>query len=120
MTPLNGHNPAELPEPAPIVAQRFYEAEAAEGDTTWDDLSEGDRDNLVEYVRGVIGQHMLLLAEQGFRILPPGAVLRPKNDQEAGAMREALRLYAEAQKRKGGLVGAVAPKLILPKGGKLQ
>jgi hypothetical protein len=117
--PLNGHNLSAdpLPEPAPIIAQRFYEAEAADGDTPYADLPEHEREQLTDYVRGVLNQHMRLLSEQGFRILPPGAVLRPKNDQEAGAMQEALRIYAEAKARKGGLIGSVAPKkLILPPG----
>lgn len=121
-TPLNGHSLAAAPVPdlGVVIAQRFYEAQAEDGDVAWADLSEHDRADMIDYVRAVIGQHMHWLNENGFRLLPPGAVLRPKNDNEAGAMQEALRLYGEAKKRKGGLIGSVAPKLILPPGSKLQ
>lgn len=118
MTAINGHSPqpiTELPEPAPAIARAIYEAGAEEGDVPWDGLAEEEREALTNYARDHIGAHMHLLAERGFRILPPGAVLRPKTDDEAAAMAEGVRLYHEAKKRKPGLVGSVAPKLILPR-----
>jgi len=64
-----------------------------------------------------IGAHMAWLDARGFRLLPPGAVPRPKSEDEAMAMLKASKDWFDAKKRKGGLVGGVAPrKLILPPG----
>jgi hypothetical protein len=118
MTPLNGHaigQPSTLPEPAAVIAERLYGAQADDGDTPWLELEPEEREGFTDTVRLAISLHMGFLNEHGFKIVPPGAVLRPKSDEEAAMMAEAVRLYGEAKKRKGGLLTGER-KLILPKG----
>lgn len=116
--PINGHNPATPPlppEPKWGIAERLYEAGFEDGDTPWADLQPEEREALSNLALDYISAHMAWLNEHGFKIIPPGSVLRPKSDEEAAMMAEAIRLYHEAQKRKGGLL-AGERKLILPKG----
>lgn len=122
--PLNGHDlsakPDPIPEPKGVIAREVYALYAEEDDEPYDDLTDAQRDSLEAFAVAYISSHMKFLAQHGFRLLPPGAVLRPKSDEEAGAMEHAVKLYRQAATRKGGLVSAVAPGLILPKGAKLQ
>jgi hypothetical protein len=121
VTPLNGHNlsdPPPIPEPAPVIAERLFDHDAVEGEA-WADQDAEAREAITSTVRDVISLHMAFLAEHGFKLLPPGAVLRPKSDEEAAMMAEAVRLYGEAKKRKGGLL-AGERKLILPPGSTRQ
>lgn len=117
MTPVNGHGPPP-PEPLSIaIARAVWTANMGEGDAPWDQLTPDEQEYLGAHAEGYIAAHMALLQANGFRILPPGAFPRPKSDEEAAAMLLAVKAYREAKKRKGGLVGSVAPKkLILPPG----
>lgn len=120
--PLNGHNlsdPPPLPEPAPVIARAVYEHQQDPTDVPWDDLDDEDRQLLTAHAVAHISAHMGWLEKHGFRVLPPGAVLRPKSDDEAAAMDQAVRLYAEAKKRKAGLLMG-EKKLILPPGSTRQ
>lgn len=55
------------------------------------------------------------LSAGGYKIVPPGAVQRPRSDEEAAAMMTSVRQYAMEKKRKHSLVGG-ASGLILPPG----
>lgn len=106
-----------MEEPAPAVARGIYESQAEDGDRPFDDLGAEERQDLIDYCGIAIGLHAQWLSEKGFRIVPPGDVPRPKTDEEAAAMVQAVKVYQAAKARKGGLVGSVAPKkLILPPG----
>lgn len=120
MTPINGHSltpePDRLPEPKSVIARQVWDAGFMDGDLTWDDLDDEQRGALENLASDYIACHMRFLSEHGFRLIPPNTVLRPKSDEEAAMMTEAVRLYRAAKTRKGGLVGSTAPKLIIPKG----
>lgn len=121
--PINGHAPEpEASETPPLaVARAVYTNGVEDGDTAFDELDAEDREALIAYADEHIQAHMAHLAASGFRLLPPGAMLRPHSKDEALAMLQASKDFFDAQKRKPGLVGSVAPrKLILPKGSKLQ
>jgi hypothetical protein len=118
--PVNGHpiptTPPAPPDPREQVARAVYAFNAEDGDATFDDLDPAERQVLIDYAEAHITAHIAALTASGFKLLPPGATLRPKSDDEAAAMLQAVRLWTEANARKVGLVGSVAPKLILPKG----
>lgn len=119
IAPINGHAPEpEAPELAPLaVARAVYTAGIQDGDAAFDDLDAEDREALISYADEHIQAHMAHLAASGFRLVPPGATTRPQSKDEAMAMLQASKDFFDAQKRKPGLVGSVAPrKLILPKG----
>lgn len=114
---LNGHDPGPTPppEPAPLVARWVYDANLDEGDLSFDGLPEEDRALLINFARDYIGSHVRFCTENGIRLVGPGMVLRPKSDEEAAMMTEAVRLYSEAKGRKGKLLTGER-KLILPPG----
>lgn len=109
-------------DPAEEIARIVQEA--LRGDTNdipWADLCEADRQGEVFIAEHYLAAHLQWLAEHGFKVVPPGAVLMPKSDDEAMAMVKAAKAYFDAKKRKGQLVNTAAPrKLILPPGSKLQ
>lgn len=112
---INGHapEPPVLPEPKCAVARWVYEAGIEDGDLAWDELPDDDREALENYALDYLSAHMSWLAKHGFKIIPPGSVLRPKSDEEAAMMTEAVRLYRAAKSRKSGLL-AGERKLIIP------
>lgn len=120
MASLNGTPitppPEDLPDPKCVVARAVYEEAFEEGDAPWDELVLEEAEALEELAAAYLNAHMQFLAAHGFRILPPGAVLRPKSDDEAAAMEVAVKAYRQAKNRKGGLLAG--PGLILPKGAK--
>jgi hypothetical protein len=111
---------SEAPDPAADIARAVYRAGMEDGDVPFDDLDEDERGGLIDWAQAHIAAHIAWLQQQGFRLLPPGATLRPKSEAEALAMLQASKDWFDAKKRKPGLVGSVAPKLILPPGSKLQ
>lgn len=116
MTAVNGHQPTAPPDPRHHVARAVYAENIEPGDIPFDELDEEEQQALVDLAEVHITSHLAFLTEHGFRLVPVGAALRPKSDDEAAAMLQAVRLYHDAKGRKGGLVGSVAPKkLILPK-----
>lgn len=127
MTALNGHNlsdPPPIPEPKVVIARQVWDAGLEDGDTPYDELEPDQVEQLENLAADYIGCHMKFLEKHGFRLLPPGAVLRPKSDQEAAAMEAGVRLYREAKGRKGGLLVAlmnefmrrtkVVPRVVAP------
>jgi hypothetical protein len=90
----------------------------AEGEKTaqdmWDGFTEEERDGLLEITRLGIQAFTAQLGEHGIKLLPPGVLPRPASADEANMMIAAGREFLAGQKRKGGLVGSVAPKLIVP------
>jgi hypothetical protein len=118
MSTINGHGAKPPPEePAAEIARWVYEANLEEGDAAWADLSDPNREALTDYARVYIGAHVQWLSQTGYRIISPDAVERPTSQEQALAMVQVAKEFFDAQKRKGKLVGAVAPtKLILPKG----
>jgi len=120
--PLNGTHLGSAPpeEPRVSVARAVYEANAEDGDAPWPELDDEERQSLTDWAEAYLSAHIGWLETHGFRLLPPGAVPRPQSEAEAMAMLKASKGWFDAQKRKPGLVGAVAPKLILPPGTKLQ
>lgn len=116
MTAINGHQPtAPPPDPAPEVARAVWTAGMELADSPFDDLDADAQEGLIEYARSYIGCHIAWMAAQGLRILPPGAAVIPRTDDEAAAMLLAVKSYREAKKRKGGLL-VQDKKLILPPG----
>lgn len=113
---LNGKHLAEPPpDPAPAIAEAVWTANMADGDATFADLEEGEQTNLIDYARHYLAAHVTWLQSRGFRIIPPGAAVIPKTDDEAAAMLLAVKSYRDGKKRKGGLL-VQDKKLILPPG----
>lgn len=121
---LNGKPdaPAASVDPSEDVASAVLEAMRDDGDPTWDELTQADRDSELYLAQHYIIAHVQWLGERGFQILPPGAIPSPKSDDEAMAMVRIAKAYFDGQKRRGKLVSGTSPKpgLILPPGSKLQ
>ena len=116
-TPVNGHGTPQ-PDPATDVARAVWTANMDDGDLPWGELTEEERQHLTEWAQGYLAGHVAWLAENGFEIVPAGAVRRPKSEPEAMGMLQAAKDFFDGQKRKGKLMGQVpsAKKLILPPG----
>lgn len=118
MTPINGTNlgAGASQDPAEAVAEMVYMQSFEEGDEAWADLAEDDRENLVELARLHVAAHLTWITAQGIRMVPPGAMLRPKSEAEAMAMLQASKDFFDGQKRKGKLMGEgpAKRKLIIP------
>ena len=83
-----------------------------------DGYSADERESILEITRNVISAFTKAATERGVRFMPPGCVARPASDEEAAMMQAAVKAYAEAKRRKPGLIGSVSPALVLP--GKLN
>lgn len=116
---INGHAlPAQPvpPDPRPAIAEAVYTIMMDEGDPPFSDLDAEDRKDILAITEHYINAHIGWLSQQGFRLLPPGVTPLPKSPEEALAMVQAAKAYADSQKRKSKLFGGASKKLILPKG----
>ncbi|RAK51202.1 hypothetical protein [Phenylobacterium soli] len=119
MTAINGHAPSRpLANPALDIAERLYTSGIEEGDALWSDLTDEEREALIEFAAEHIAAHAQWLRDNGFRIIPTDAVPVPASEAEAFAMLKAAKGYFDASKRKGQLMGSAPKKLIIP--GKLN
>jgi hypothetical protein len=112
--------PEEFGEAERAVAVAMYVASGDGTDSvaTLDLLSEDDRFALLEMARVAMTTHLDWMQANGFRIAPPGTMLRPKTQDDAKAMILAGQEFLAAGKgrssSKSKLVGS--PGLILPRG----
>lgn len=116
--PLNGHTPP-APDPVADVAQAVTAALRAEAPDSpaWADLTDEDQAAELYLAQHYLAAHSAWLKANGFRIVPPGSVLRPATEQEAMMMVQGAKAFLDGQKRKGKLMdGAVSRKVIVPKG----
>jgi len=115
---INGHATSAMPipsDPARDVAQNRYAADFADGDTPWADLSDDEREALTSLASDYLEAHLRWLVASGFKVVPPGSIANPANDDEAMAMVKAAKAYFDGKKRKGRLVSSgPRPKLIVP------
>lgn len=123
MTALNGTvlDP-ELPDPRKAVAEAVYTAMMDEGDPPFAELDPEDMADLLDLTANYLNAHLNFLHANGFRMVPPGAIVKPSSEPEALAMVKAAKAFFDAQKRRGGLLAGTVrkPQLILPPGSKLQ
>lgn len=112
------------PDPTRTVAIAMF-IESGDGtDTaeTFDALKDDDRIAMLAMASTAMQAHLDWLTDNGFRIAPPGTMLRPKTKDDATAMILAGREFLEAGKgrssSKSKLIGS--PRLILPPNGRLQ
>lgn len=80
----------------------------------WDAYSDEDRVGMLEMARTAIRTFSAAIARIGVRLLPPNTMPRPSSVEEAAMMAAAAKQFMDGQSRKKGLIGSVAPKLILP------
>ena len=119
MTPAN-EEPALYGEAERLVAIAMYISSGDGTDTaeTFDALPQDDQFALMEMARVAMAAHVDWLTDNGFRIAPPGTMLRPKTKDDAQAMILAAREFlAKGQGRtssKSKLIGS--PRLIVPPG----
>lgn len=119
MTPANDE-PALYGEAERQVAIAMYIASGDGTDTTetFDALPQDDQFALMEMARVGMAAHVDWLTDNGFRIAPPGTMLRPKTKDDAAAMilagREFLEKGQGRSSSKPKLIGS--PRLILPPG----
>lgn len=117
MTALNGQvlgSPPEPPNPKLDVARAVFSTLADEGET-WDALTEDDQAEFLNIADHYLSAHSAWLISHGFRVIPPGAAMRPKTEAEAMGMLQAAKDFLTAAKRKPGLL-TTGPRLIVPKG----
>lgn len=112
------------PDPTRAVAIAMF-IESGDGtDTaeTFDALKDDDRIAMLAMAATAMQSHLDWLTDNGFRIAPPGTMLRPKTKDDAQAMILAAREFlAKGQGRssvKPKLIGS--PRLILPPNGRMQ
>lgn len=118
MTALNGQTvgaPPDPPNPKLDVARAVFATLADDGET-WDDLSEGEQAEFLNIADHYLSAHSAWLISHGFRVIPPGAAMRPKTEAEAMGMLQAAKEFLTAAKRKPGLL-TTGPRLIVPKTG---
>jgi hypothetical protein len=117
MTPANDE-PALYGEAERQVAIAMYIASGDGTDTaeTFDSLPDDDRYALMEMARVGMAAHVDWLTDNGFRIAPPGTMLRPKTKDDAQAMIMAAREFlAKGQGRTSSKPKLITgPALILP------
>lgn len=100
-----------------VVAKALLKT-ATDDAEPWEVLTEEERIDLMDAGRTAITAQVEWLKEGGFRILPAGAFLKPQSLDEAKAMAAVAAQFATEHQRnsKRGLIGTVAPKLIIPPG----
>ena len=100
------------------VAQTIYDAMRSDDDETWEELDDDAKGNILNLALIAGRAHDELLQDMGFRIAPPGTMLRPKSDNDARAMIKAgqdfLAQPEHARLRRKTLL--TKPTLILPRG----
>jgi hypothetical protein len=112
------------PDAARTVAIAMFTATGDETDaeTAFEALEPEDREQMLAIANVAMSAHMDWLIDNGFRLAPPGTMLRPKTKDDAHAMILAGKEFIDkGQGRpssKSKLIGS--PKLILPNGGTLQ
>lgn len=117
MTQLNGKRaPDAPPDPRLPIAEAVYTVMTDEGDPSFADLNDEDRDDLLTLTGNYIAAHVNFLKINGYRLIPPGVTPIPTSPEEALAMVQAASRFLEAQKRKPKLLGSGKRKLILPPG----
>lgn len=112
-------NGAHVPEDPPhlVVARRVYETCFEDGDKPWDELEAEQAEDITDYVRMIIVEHIRFLVERGFKVVPPGAAPIPQTQDEAMAMLQAAKGFFDGQKRQGKLMATAArPKFLVPPG----
>ena len=100
-----------------VVAQTVYEAASNDADPAWSTLLKADRDAYMTVADHAMQAHMDWLIEAGFRIAPPGTMLRPKCESDARAMILAANDFLSTRSKKALLT---SPKLIVPPKGLMQ
>lgn len=118
MTAINGHKPPgpQAPDPRPAIAEAVYTIMADEGDPPFAQIEGEDLADILTITEHYINAHIGWLAQQGFRLFPPGVTPIPKSAEEALAMVQAAKQFHDSQKRKSKLIGGKPKKLILPPG----
>lgn len=104
------------------IAMFIHTGDGEDTRATFDALPDEERFQMMEVARVAMAAHVDWLTDNGFRIAPPGTMLRPKTKDDAQAMIMAAREFlAKGQGRtssKPKLIGS--PRLILPPGATRQ
>lgn len=101
----------EPENPYYVVGKVLYDAMKGEDDAEFDDLPLAEQANFKNLAEHAVSAHGEWMAEAGFRIAPPGTMLRPKSEGDAKAMIMAGKDFL-AKNSKRALIGS--PKLIIP------
>lgn len=96
---------------AAFIGQQIHKSVSP--DEEWGELTADERAQFTIIAHAAAGAHDAWRTLKGFRIIPPGAVVRPTSKEEAGAM---LRACEEFFKKNPVLVMAPKKKLIRPGG----
>lgn len=103
------------PTPIRAVSEAVYDALCAADQGPFANLSPEDQAQEDLLAEAYVSAHLGWLAQQGVRIVPPDAILKPTSEAEALAMVKAAKDFLDGQRRKGKLLGAASPsKLIMP------
>lgn len=101
----------EPENPYYVVGKALYEAMSDDDADRFDDLPLGEQQNFKALAEHAMTAHNDWMAENGFRVAPPGTMLRPKSEGDAKAMILAAKEFL-ATNSKQSLLGR--PKLIIP------
>lgn len=103
-------------DPTYIVAAAMHDSMRDAEEPAFADLEDEERANFMAVALVAMDVHFEWLKSQGYRIAPPGTMLRPKSDGDARAMilagQEWLKQPEHAAARRKKLVAG--PKLIMP------
>jgi hypothetical protein len=94
MTAANGAQPTLATDdetPPMAVARAVYAADMEVGDILFDDLADDERSALISYADDYLTVYTAWLKNHGFRLIPPGAIVRPTCDEEANAMLHSVK-----------------------------
>lgn len=105
-------DPNDSAERAVAIAMFTATGDETDGAREFDALPQEDRDNMLAVATAGMAAHLDWLTEHGFRIAPPGTMLRPKTEDDAKAMMLAARDFLAKPKGKKALIAS--PGLILP------
>lgn len=107
-----------MKEAAEAVGEALHQALAEEGEPVFADLEPDERAGIVSMAEVAMQAHLEWLDENGFRIAPPGTMLRPKTENDARAMILAGQQFlAEGKGRSSSKRKLITgPGLIVPPG----
>jgi hypothetical protein len=102
------------PERDVAIAMFIASGDGSDTAAGFDALPQEDRDAMLTLARAATVAHVAWMQDSGFRIAPPGMMLRPKSEDDAKAMILAGREYLAKPKDRKALLAR--PALVIPRG----